>query len=145
VVEHLAHGHRAPGCRHPAESLGDRVVEPEPAGANQVERHRAAERLGDAGDPHVVGGLRRSRSLDVGSPRPQHGQLAVAVHRRDRSRRSALRRDQPLEPALDVGCTGGRGRSRRREAQREDESYETGGETPHLHPAIIAAVSERKN
>ena len=61
VVEHLPHGHRAPGRRHPGEPLADRVVEAELAGLDEVQRDGAAEGLGDAGDPHVVGRPRRLR------------------------------------------------------------------------------------
>jgi hypothetical protein len=90
VIEHLAHGHASPCRRHGRNPLPDRVVEPESAVADELQRDGTAERLGDTGDPHVI---RRPWWLPahyVRSAGAQDGQASVSVERRDRARGPAL-------------------------------------------------------
>lgn len=140
VVQQLGQGHRAPRLRHRRQHFADRAVESELARLDEVERDGAAERLGDGGDPHVVGGARLRRLVDVGHAGAERGQLAVPVQRRDRSRRTAGRFGQLFEPRLDFGvgrlCRGDAGTDGKAEAEEDEGS---GERTKDAHPLTLSA------
>ena len=70
--------------------------------ALRVERDGAAERLGDARDPHVVAGARLPPPRHVPAPDPDHRRASAAVKGRDRTRWPTFRRDEAFEPATDL-------------------------------------------
>ena len=90
VAEHLADRHGRPRGRQPRGALADRVVQTEQALLHQVQRDRPAERLGDAGDAHVLPGPGRAAPRGVRPPRAQDRRVPVAVQGGDRARRAAL-------------------------------------------------------
>jgi len=70
VVEQLPHGHAGPRGRHAGHALPDRVVESQAAVADESQRDRAAERLGDARDAHVLRRAWRALTPDVRATLP---------------------------------------------------------------------------
>ena len=98
VVEQLPDGHRRPR-RAAGPGAAAPIVSSRPSlpVVHEVQRDRAAERLRDARDPHVVGRARRAARLHVGRAGAQDGR--AAPRSRSRSRRAGRPR---LRPALEL-------------------------------------------
>ena len=103
VVEQLPQRHGRPRGRESGQQLANRVAQLELSARHQAQRYRAAERLGHARDPHVVGRAGLSARLDVGHSGAERRDARAAAQRHDRARRSAFGRHQGVELALKVG------------------------------------------
>ncbi|GAA3066482.1 hypothetical protein GCM10020254_07570 [Streptomyces goshikiensis] len=100
VRQELAQRHRAPGSRLSGQPVGDGVVEGQPALVDEPEGDGAAERLGDAGDPHVVVRARRTAGGDVADAGGVHLRTVAPREQGDHPGRAVVLGDEPVELAL---------------------------------------------
>ncbi|GAA5016660.1 hypothetical protein GCM10025734_66550 [Kitasatospora paranensis] len=127
VLEELAECHGRPGRREVGEALPEGVVQAEGPAVDQPERDGAAERLGDAGDPHVVVGARCARLPHLGDTGAVDLRAVAAPEDRDGTGRPASGAHQLVEPVLErgravgaaarLGVGGDEGDQRRRREQ----------------------------
>lgn len=102
MLEELAQRHRVPGLGLVGKALADGVVEGEQALVDELEGYGSAERLGDAGDAHVVVGVRSATGRDVADPGRVHLRTVAAGEQGDRPGWAVVLGDQPVELPLEA-------------------------------------------
>lgn len=102
MLEELAQRHRVPGLGLVGQALADGVVEGEQALVDELEGDGSAERLGDAGDAHVVVGVRRATGRDVADSGRVHLRTVAPGEQGDHPGRAVLLGDQPVELPLEA-------------------------------------------
>src|SRR5690606_10887910 len=122
----------------PRQPVAQPVVETERAAVDEGEYHRRVERLGRAGDAHVVVDARSATGLQVGDPGPHHAAVAVAPEHGDHAGRTSGAVHELLDllpeasAVVRFGRGGGAGRPRAQggDADREDGRYPQPGTEP---------------
>ncbi len=102
MVEQLSQRHVRPGVGEVGKAFADRVVEREHSVVDERERGGTAERLGHAGDTHVVIGRRRVIGADLGDPNPEHVPIRTRLHDGDRAGWPARHRNQFSQRQLEL-------------------------------------------